>query len=108
MEEKKRLARTVVAECWGEAAAREAEAYFERTVQRKEVPEDAPTYRVRGDEPLLGVVVAAGLVASKREAKRLFQQRAVTLDGDVADEATLARPGGVVQVGKRRWLRLVE
>lgn len=108
MEEKKCLARTVVAECWGEAAAREAEAYFERTVQRKEVPEDAPTYRVRGDEPLLEVVVAAGLVASKREAKRLFQQRAVTLDGEVADEATLARPGGVVQVGKRRWLRLVE
>lgn len=108
MEEKKRLARTVVAECWGDAAAQEAEAYFRRTVQRKEVPEDAPTHRVRGDEPLLEVVVEAGLATSKREAKRLFQQRAVTLDGEVAEEGTIARPGGVVQVGKRRWLRLVE
>lgn len=108
METKKLLARTVVAECWGEDAALRAEAYFERTVQRKEVPEDAPAVAVRGGEPLLEVLVAAGVAPSKREAKRLFQQRAIAVDGEVVDERATARPGSVVQVGKRRWLRLVE
>lgn len=108
MEEKKRLARTIVTECWGPEAAARAEAYFERTVQRKEVPPDAPTFLVGGEEPLLDVLVAAGLVPSKREAKRLFQQGAVTVDGVVVDEQARARPGTVVQVGKRRWLRLIE
>ena len=40
--EKKRLARTIVTELHGEEAAARAEAHFERTVQRKEAPEEMP------------------------------------------------------------------
>lgn len=39
--EKKRLARTIVAELHGEAAAADAEERFERTVQRGQAPDDA-------------------------------------------------------------------
>lgn len=106
MATKKRLARTIVAEFHGEDAARAAEEHFERTVQRREAPEEMPDYRVSDGQALVDVIVAAGLAPSKREARRLVEQGAVSVDGEVVDGAALARAGTVVQVGKRRFARL--
>lgn len=107
METKKLLARTIVGEFWGAEAAAAAQEHFERTVQRKEVPDEIPEYRVREGDLLLDVVVSVGAAPSKREARRLFEQRAVTMDGLVMEPTTPARPGTIVQVGKRRWIRMV-
>ena len=108
MAAKKRLARTIVSEFHGEAAAAEAQTTFERTVQRKEVPDEIPEHATAEGELLVDAVVAAGAAPSKREARRLFEQGAVSIEGNVvADLSTPATPGTVVQVGKRRWLRLV-
>jgi tyrosyl-tRNA synthetase len=107
MAAKKRLARTIASEFWGEEAAAEAEAVFERTVQRKEAPGEMPEYRARRGEMLVDALVAAGLAPSKREARRLFEQRSVTVDGTVVEAGAEATAGAVVQVGKRRWLKLV-
>jgi tyrosyl-tRNA synthetase len=107
MDTKKLLARTIVTEFWGEDAAKAAQEHFERTVQRKEVPDDIPEHRIAEGEPLLDVIVSAGAAPSKREARRLFEQRAVTIDGLVMEPTTPARKGSTVQVGKRRWIRLV-
>jgi tyrosyl-tRNA synthetase len=107
MAAKKRLARTIVSEFHGEAAADEAQEAFERTVQRKEAPEDMPEHRVQQGDLLLDVVLANGAAPSKREARRLFEQRAVTMDGLVVEPTTPARAGTTIQVGKRRWIRLV-
>jgi tyrosyl-tRNA synthetase len=107
MATKKLLARTIVTEFWGEEAAREAEAHFERTVQRKEAPGDIPAFAAAPGTPLIDVIVAAGLAASKREARRLIEQGSVSIDGEDASLDTVARTGAVLQVGKRRWLRLI-
>ncbi|MGE5597318.1 MAG: tyrosine--tRNA ligase [Hyphomicrobiales bacterium] len=108
MSAKKRLARTIVSEFYGEAAAQAAQEHFERTVQHKEAPQDIPEYRLNGEAALLDVMVASRLAPSKREARRLFEQGAVSVDGEpVTDATAAARPGTTVQVGKRRWLRLV-
>ncbi len=107
MDTKKLLARTIVSEFWGDEAALRAQEHFERTVQRKEVPDDIPEHRVTNGELLLDVVVAAGAAPSKREARRLFEQRAVTMDGNVVEPTTPPRKGTIVQVGKRKWIRLV-
>ena len=107
MSAKKRLARTIASEFHGEEAAAAAQENFERTVQRKEVPDEMPEYSVAIGETLLDVVVANGAAPSKREARRLFEQGAVSMDGVVADLSTMARAGTVVQVGKRRWIRLI-
>jgi tyrosyl-tRNA synthetase len=104
---KKQLAHTITSEFWGEEAAQSAQQYFERTVQRKETPDDMPQHRVVNGDLLIDVIVSAGAAPSKREARRLFEQRAVTMDGNVVEPTTPARAGTVVQVGKRRWLRLV-
>ncbi len=106
LEAKKLLAETIVTEFWGEEAARKAREHFERTVQRKEVPKDMPEYAFSPGELLIDIVVAAGAAPSKREARRLFEQRAVTMDGNVVEPSTPARKGTVVQVGKRRWIPL--
>ena len=107
MDTKKLLASTIVSEFWGDDAATAANEHFERTVQRKEVPDDIPEHRVSNGELLIDVVVAAGAAPSKREARRLFEQRAVTMDGNVVEPTTPPRKGTVVQVGKRKWIRLV-
>jgi tyrosyl-tRNA synthetase len=107
MATKKLLGRTIVSEFWGDDAAREAEERFERTVQRKEAPAETPECAVEGGQSLIDVVVAAGAAPSKREARRLFDQRAVSADGELAEQQTEAKRGMVLQVGKRRWLRLV-
>ncbi|MGB4864069.1 MAG: tyrosine--tRNA ligase [Tepidiformaceae bacterium] len=104
---KKLLGWTIVSEFWGEDAANAAQEHFERTVQRKETPDEMPEYHVSSGELLLDVIVAAGAAPSKREARRLFEQRAVTMDGNVVEPSTPPRKGTVVQVGKRRWIRLV-
>lgn len=106
MAEKKRLARTIVREMWGAEAARAAEEHFERTVQQKEAPEDMPVATIDGQVALLDVLVRAGVAPSKREGRRLFEQGAVAVDGEVVGIETPARPGTTVQVGKRRWLRI--
>ena len=107
MAAKKQLGRTIVAEFWGDDAAERAEAGFERQFQRGEAPAEMPEYRVGDRESLLDVVMAAGLAPSRREARRLFEQGAVTAGGHVLAAESTAMKGTIVKVGKRRWLRLV-
>jgi tyrosyl-tRNA synthetase len=107
MATKKRLAHTIVTEFHGEDAARTAEEHFERTVQRRETPDEIPTFQVADGQALIDVILGASLAPSKREARRLFEQGAVSVDGEAVDVATVARAGTVVQVGKRRYVRLV-
>jgi len=53
------------------------------------------------------VLVAAGLVASRSEGRRLIDQRGVRLDGQVLERADLPIPHeGVLQVGKRKFVQL--
>ena len=109
MTEKKRLARTIVTELHSETAAAEAEAHFERTVQRREEPEEMPEAPAHDGQALIDVIVEAGAAPSRREARRLFDQGAVTVDGEpVADGRKPARIGSRVRVGKRRWLHITE
>ncbi len=107
MEQKKALARTIVSELHGEEAATAAEEHFERTVQRKEMPDEIPEWRLPEGAAILDVIVEAGMAPSRREARRLVEQGAVSLDGEVAALDTAPSAGAVMQVGKRRWLKLV-
>ncbi len=107
METKKLLARTIVTEFHGEEAALAAQDAFERTVQRKEMPDEIPEFAAESGETLLDAIVRAGLAPSRREARRLFEQGAVTVNGEAAEPGAIAVAGAIIQVGKRRWLRLI-
>ena len=111
MELKKRLADELVAQFHDADAARSARDHFERTVQRKELPDDIPLYEI--SEALDGkrvsdLLVSAGLADSSSAAKRLIDQGAVKKDGQplTANESvTTIADSSIVQVGRRRMVR---
>lgn len=109
MEAKKRVAEAIVARYHGGGAASGARERFERTVQRRELPEEMPTLRGTPGGKLTDLLVAAGFAESKRAAERLIHQGAVRIDGaPVTDPAMI--PGGtpfVISVGARRFVRVI-
>jgi tyrosyl-tRNA synthetase len=60
---------------------------------------------------IVELIVQAGLLPSKSEARRKLQEGAVYLDGTRVTDATLIVPAPVkpvvLKVGKRRFVRLV-
>jgi tyrosyl-tRNA synthetase len=110
---KQELARRIVADYHGEAAAREAEAEFGRVFAAGGVPDEVAEVRVDATAPLYKVIVSAGLAASNNEARRLIVQGAVSLDGETAsgdDAPTRTLPPRaepyLLKVGKRRFARV--
>lgn len=109
---KMELAREIVGIFHDDAAARRAEEHFKTVFQQREAPVEMDTFAISGSRSIADVIVAARLAASKGEAKRLIAGGGVTLDGRrIADpfEAVpaLSAEGAVLQVGKRRFVRLV-
>jgi tyrosyl-tRNA synthetase len=107
---KMRLAREIVAQFHSEEAAMEAEEEFIRVFQREELPSELPTLALE-DEKIspIDLLVAAGLVQSRSEARRLIDQGGVRLDGEQVKgiEPVQVKDGAVLRVGRRRFVRLV-
>ena len=109
---KRALARELVARFQGERAAAEAEERFDAVHKRGEVPEDVPTVTIADGETVhLPALLASSFEISSSEARRLLGQGGVRLDGEVLDGATLDLPGSelsgkVLQLGKRRFVRI--
>ncbi|NOY54834.1 MAG: tyrosine--tRNA ligase [Actinobacteria bacterium] len=112
-ETKRRLGSEIVKIYWGDEEALAAEAAFDQVFKRHEAPEDIPEFRLPGDDPvyLPSLLRSAGLVASASEARRLVDGGAVKVDGErigTFEVSHAALRGRVLQVGKRRFVRLVE
>src|SRR5439155_4664639 len=111
LEAKLALARFIVARSHGEEAARAAEEHFTRVVREGQAPEDLPEASLPGGDPihLPALLSENDLAGSTSEARRLIGQGAVRVDGEVVGELELPRErlrGALIQVGKRRFLRL--
>jgi tyrosyl-tRNA synthetase len=111
MESKLALARLIVTRAWGEEAARQAEEHFTRVVRRHEAPEDVPEVALPEGDPvhLPALLVERLGVASTSEARRLIEQGGVKVNGEPACALDLPREalvGALLQVGKRRFVRL--
>jgi len=107
---KMELAREIVSIYHGDEAVGPAEAHFKQVFQQRELPPEMPVYRLSRPATVLDVMVAAGLVPSRREGRRLIQQSGVRLDGRVVESMdTIITPGEeqVVQVGRRRFVRVI-
>lgn len=111
MDEKKQLAQEVVARYHGAEAAAAARDFFERTVQRKEIPaEDVPEMNAGDCKRVAEMMVRAGFAASKREAERLIAGGGVKIDGVVVGdpkEAWVPTWPAVLSVGSRRFVKVL-
>ncbi|MDP8958096.1 MAG: tyrosine--tRNA ligase [Actinomycetota bacterium] len=110
---KRRLAREIVALYWGAEAAHQAEANFDRLFVEHRAPQEVPGHPLPDGDPvwLPGVLRDAGLVESSSEAKRLISQGAIRLEGQALQDEEVGRHlllGRVMQVGKRRFVRLLD
>jgi tyrosyl-tRNA synthetase len=121
MEFKKRLGVEMVTWFHSAEDAEQARMEFERVFQQREQPTDVPDFvvtevtegvaAVRGGgftADLSRLLVAAGLAASRGEARRLLQQNAVEIDGArAADVVTDVPFDTIVRAGRRRFVRMV-
>lgn len=112
MEHKLRLAREITQQFHDQEKALDAEAYFNRVVRERELPEDMIEYRIElsGQAVDLTKVLAdARVVPSRSEAQRLIKQKAVQVDNETVDSPLWpVRHGSVVKVGKRRFVKIVD
>jgi tyrosyl-tRNA synthetase len=108
------LARRIVADYHGAAAAEAAAAEFEKIFARHESPEEMREVSLPPDARPVWVpklLVSLGLAKSNGEARRLIEQGGVSLDGERLADATreLPAPAGAaytVKVGKRHFVRV--
>lgn len=115
---KRDLAQNIVAAYYDEEAAKEAEAAFDRQFKQHEVPEDIPEFAAdltpneEGTVYLAKLIADSGLTKSTGDARRMIDQGGVKVNGEaVAAKAYNVAPstleGAVIQVGKRKFVRLV-
>jgi len=92
----------------GERARNAFIARFQQGDMPDEIEEKSLTVAVDGIG-IAAALSACGLTASNSEAFRMIKQGAVRIDGErVTDRSLMLKPGfgGVLQVGKRRFVRL--
>jgi tyrosyl-tRNA synthetase len=118
-EAKRGLGRRIVDRFHGEGAGAAAEQRFNQVHVARGVPDDVKDWAIdpyMGSDPAmiaLPKLIGAGFELSSSEARRLIKQGGVKLDGETvpAEALELRREdlaGKVLQVGKRRFLRLVD
>jgi tyrosyl-tRNA synthetase len=96
----------------GGSGARARDEFIAR-FQLGALPDEIPEVRLPATDGRIGLAQAlkgAGLVASTSEAMRQIRQGAVRIDGERAEDTAATLPTGsrhVVQVGKRRFARIV-
>jgi len=109
-EVKARLAKETVTIYHGKKAALRAEQEFNKIFKEKKLPTKIPQIKIKETTlNILDLLVETKLTSSKSEAKRLILQRGVKIDGEIQNnwkKIVEVKEGMIVQVGKRRFLRL--
>ena len=104
---KMKVAREITSIFYGDADAAKAEEAFVKTFQHKEAPAAMPEYDLKNGQTVMDVILETKLATSKSEVRRLLDQKGVRLDGETLERGDIAFPHpGVLQVGKRKFLRV--
>jgi tyrosyl-tRNA synthetase len=110
-EAKRLLARSVVALYHGEDAATAAESEFDQVFKHGGLPDEIESFRVPDDDPVnLPALIRDALGGSGSEARRMLKQGAIKVDGKQIIDQEVPRDrliGQVLQVGKRKFVKLV-
>src|SRR5215212_7708530 len=104
---KMKLAFEITSIYYSDSDAQKAQDAFIKTFRQKEAPDEMPEFELQAGQTILDVILAAKMAASKSEARRLFDQKGVRLDGETIERGDVVFPHpGVLQVGKRKFLRV--
>jgi tyrosyl-tRNA synthetase len=110
------LAREIVKFFFGKEKAFEAEEEFNRIFKNKDLPTEIPEVEIKdeildveGNIELIELLSKTKMVDSKSEGKRLINQRAVKIDGEIITDPFLKiklKDGIIVKVGKRKFFKI--
>jgi tyrosyl-tRNA synthetase len=118
------LAKELVTMYHSAKAADAAEEHFRSVFQKKEVPDDVKTIKIKVSDtvgvtdsvemtvegPSINVLVDAKLVASNGEARRVIAEGGIRVDGvvvkDVAFKVRLSKKETLIQKGKRHFVKV--
>ncbi len=108
---KMRLGAEIVSLYHGESKARKARDNWEKIFSRREiVPGKLPELKLKSKKiSVLDLVLAAKMVSSKSEARRLVMQGAVEINGEVKknpNESLELKGGETAKVGKKNFFRI--
>jgi tyrosyl-tRNA synthetase len=107
MDAKKKMAFEVSEIFYGMEAAQKAAEFFKTVHQEDNLPEDMPSFTLKQGQTVLDVLMEGNLVKSKSEGRRLLEQNGVRLDKEPLKDPNQPFPHpGVLQAGKRRFLRV--
>ncbi|MBI2309482.1 tyrosine--tRNA ligase [Candidatus Collierbacteria bacterium] len=125
MDAKKELGIEVVSRFHGKNQAEIAKINFEKTIQQGEAPKDIPNFSLStltSGATIVDLLVQSGSVTSKGEARRLIDQKAVSINQSPiinysgragsrsAGQFSISelKSGDIIKIGKRKWLKLVQ
>jgi tyrosyl-tRNA synthetase len=104
---KMKMASEIVSIFYSDDEAVAAQDNFIKTFQQKEIPDEMPEFDLQPGQTVVDVILAAKLAESKSKARSLIDQKGVRLDGEALERGDAVFPHpGVLQVGKRRFLRV--
>ncbi len=111
---KMRLAREIVSIYHSPSDAEAAQTRWDEVFRSKDgdgLPSDIPTERLTETERVVDILRRLGMADSGKEAARLLEQGGVRLNGEIISgrdaQVTTEDLPAVLQVGKRRFVRLI-
>jgi tyrosyl-tRNA synthetase len=104
-----RLAFEIVMAFYSREEAENAQRNFVETFQKGGLPDAMAEFRLDASLTITDLMIQAGLVKSKNEGRRLIDQKGVKFEGRIIlDPSEILHSPGVLQVGKRHFLRLIK
>jgi len=109
---KEKLAFEIVKRYHDEKSAKQAQENFNKVFREKKLPEKIPTLKISDEKlPVLELLIKTGLVKSKGEARRIIKQGGLKIDRETWDnwqKEIEIKNDLVVQVGKRRFIKIIK
>ncbi len=103
---KMKLASEITDSFYGKSGAERAEADFVNKFQKNALPDEMGSFTFGASKKCLDVLLESGLVKTRSEGRSMISQKAVKLDGVIIAEWDSILHAGVLQVGKRKFIRL--
>ncbi|GCD10254.1 tyrosine--tRNA ligase 2 [Clostridium tagluense] len=113
---KMKLSKEIVELYHGKVASDEAQEYFKKVFQKKDIPQNIKQIEViknsarNKQSTILKIITDMEFAKSNREASRLIQQGAVKINGEKIsiDNVFDLSDGDVIQCGKRNFVKIIE
>ncbi len=107
---KRKLARKIIELYHDKDAAIKGEKHFDNIIVNKGIPEDIHVISLKTKTLLVDILNEQELVKSKTEGKRLINQNAVKINGQLCNDIQFQIVPGqeyIIKVGKRRFIKII-